>query len=155
MLLAIFWYSPVCVGSGRKPRRQIFSRRGSSRHKQPECLLSDGYQGYKKEKSLSVWTYQAHGFGLSVQDYYMEGPGSATITQPIPSTKRKRKPLRAEPHNYKETIAESAYTDSLENNAIKMVARSLCRFYPHSTTTTRDMPLRKHARVIYSNISQL
>ena len=29
LLRALFLYSPVCVGPGRKPRRPVFSQRGS------------------------------------------------------------------------------------------------------------------------------
>ena len=33
-------YSPVCVGSGRKPQRQVFSRRGSYLHGNPKDRFS-------------------------------------------------------------------------------------------------------------------
>ena len=47
----LLWlYSPVCVGPGRKPRRQVFSQRGSYRH--TACFSRHGSNELQHETLL-------------------------------------------------------------------------------------------------------
>ena len=45
---SLLWlYSPVCVGPGRKPRRPVFSRRGSISHDVPHLIINQKEKTYK------------------------------------------------------------------------------------------------------------
>ena len=55
----VWLYSPVCVGPGWKPRRPVFSQRGSYNLQLTEELIQNGYNRMKASVSIEDATHQS------------------------------------------------------------------------------------------------